>query len=130
MLKRATVETASGARASFIAYWEEHGRTHFRREEEILFPAYAQHGDPGDPLLARALCEHGDIRDRAQALGVVQTPDPAVLHELGARLADHVRLEERQLFPRIESALPAARLAAVAAALAQAEGSESCGQGA
>ena len=26
--------------------WEEHGREHFRLEEEILLPAYAHHGDP------------------------------------------------------------------------------------
>jgi hypothetical protein len=44
-----------------------------------------------------------------------------VLHELGTSLADHVRLEERELFPLIESALPAARLATVAAALEHGE---------
>jgi hypothetical protein len=35
-LKRATADTASVARAAFVAYWEEHGRGHFRLEEEIL----------------------------------------------------------------------------------------------
>jgi hemerythrin-like domain-containing protein len=120
-LKRATADTASDARAAFVAYWEEHGRGHFRLEEEILLPAYAHHGDPHHPLVARALCDHVELRARADALAVDATPDPAALHELGAHLADHVRLEERQLFPLIESALPAACLATVAAALEHAE---------
>jgi hypothetical protein len=120
-LKRATADTASDARAAFADYWEEHGRGHFRLEEEILLPAYAQHGDPHHALVARALCDHVGIRARAEALAVNATPDPAVLRELGIRLADHVRLEERQLFPLIESALPVARLAALATALAHAE---------
>jgi hypothetical protein len=60
-LKRATADTASDGRAAFVAYWEEHGREHFR-------------------------------------------------------------LEERQLFPLIEAALPTTRLATVAAALENAEG--------
>jgi hemerythrin-like domain-containing protein len=120
-LKRATADTASDARAAFVAYWEEHGRGHFRLEEEILLPAYAHHGDPHHPLVARALCDHVGIRASADALAVDARPDPPVLHELGTSLADHVRLEERQLFPLIESALPAARLATVAAALEHAE---------
>ena len=57
------------------------------------------------------------------------TPDPAILHELGTRLADHVRLEERQLFPLIEAALPTTRLATVATALEHAEGCAGSAQG-
>jgi hypothetical protein len=63
-LKRATADTASDGRAAFVGYWEEHGREHFRLEEEILLPAYAHHGDPHHPLVARALCDHVDIRAR------------------------------------------------------------------
>ena len=121
-LKRATAETASDGRAAFVGYWEEHGREHFRLEEEILLPAYAHHGDPHHPLVAQALCDHVDIRARADALMLDATRDPAILHELGARLADHVRLEERQLFPLIEAALPTTLLATVATALEHAGG--------
>jgi hypothetical protein len=128
-LKRATVDTASDARAAFADYWEEHGRGHFRLEEEILLPAYAHHGDPYHPLVARALCDHVGIRARADALVVDEAPGPAVLHELGAILHDHVRLEERELFALIEAALPAARLAAVATALDHAERCAGSGRG-
>ena len=128
-LKRATAETASDGRAAFVEYWEEHGREHFRLEEEILLPAYARHGDPHHPLVAHALCDHVDIRARADALMLDATLDPAILHELGTRLADHVRLEERQLFPLIEAALPTTRLATVATALEHAEGCAESPQG-
>jgi hemerythrin-like domain-containing protein len=43
------------------------------------------------------------------------------LNELGELLSDHVRLEERELFPLIEQALDEAQLAELAAALAEAE---------
>jgi hypothetical protein len=119
-LRRATTDTAAGARSAFMSYWEQHGRAHFRLEEDVLFPAYAMHADPHHPLVARALCDHAAIRARADALDVDHAPDVAILHELGTSLADHVRLEERELFPLVEAALPAARLAAVAAALEQA----------
>jgi hypothetical protein len=120
-LRRATADTAGEARSAFVAYWEQHGRAHFRLEEEVLLPAYAAHADPHNPLVARALCDHVAIRARADALAVDEAPDPAGLHELGRGLADHVRLEERELFALIEAALPAARLAVVAAALEHAE---------
>ena len=120
-LRRAIADTAGDARSAFVAYWDAHGRGHFRLEEEILLPAYASHGDTHHPLVARALCDHVAIRARADALAQDQAPDPAVLHELGTCLADHVRLEERALFPLIEAALPAERLAAVAIALDLAE---------
>ena len=120
-LRRATAETLGEERAAFLAYWEEHGRAHFRLEEEVLLPAYAAHGDPHHPLVARALCDHVAIRHRAAALAGDSAPTAVALNELGVCLADHVRLEERELFPLIERAMPAARLAAVAAALEQAE---------
>jgi iron-sulfur cluster repair protein YtfE (RIC family) len=43
------------------------------------------------------------------------------LHALGERLHQHIRHEERVLFPLIEEALPPEELAAVADALEEAE---------
>jgi hypothetical protein len=118
-LRRATPETADRARSAFAAFWAEHGSAHFRIEEEILFPAYAAHGDAHHPLLARALCEHVEIRQRAQAAAEAPVED---LNALGTLLAAHVRLEERELFPVIESAIPPDARAALGAALERAHG--------
>jgi hypothetical protein len=113
-LRRADVETARDARAGFLAYWHEHGESHFRIEEQVLLPAYAAHGNPHHPLVARALCEHVAIRQRARELvDQPQAPLPR-LHELGAMLVDHVRLEERELFVLIERTLPPEALRALA----------------
>ena len=124
-LRRATPATVTTSRESFLAYWQAHGQNHFRLEEEILFPAYAAHGDPHHALIARALCDHVAIRHHAQALGGANEPtldgaaEPTLdaLHELGHQLAAHVRLEERQVFPLIEQAVPSDELAVLARAL-------------
>ena len=120
-LRRATAESSGEVRDLFLAYWQDHGRGHFRLEEEVLLPAYAAHGDPHDPLVARALCDHVAIRNQAQTLAGDSPLTVAALNKLGVCLADHVRLEERELFPLIETAMPAAALAALAASIEQAE---------
>jgi hypothetical protein len=119
-LRRAAPATINEARAAFLTYWNEHGRDHFSLEEELLLPAYAEYGDPHHRVVARVLCDHVDIRHRAKQLGVDLSPTVGSLHELGARLSDHVRLEERELFPLIERAMPAKALAALADVLATA----------
>ena len=119
-LRRASAGTASEAQDAFLAFWRSHGRHHFRCEEEILLPAYAGYGDPRHPLVLRVLAEHVVIRHAADQLKGSESPLEA-LQELGVQLADHVRLEERELFPLIEQALPAAELERVAATLAEAE---------
>jgi hemerythrin-like domain-containing protein len=124
-LRRATPATVTTSREGFLAYWQAHGQNHFRLEEEVLFPAYAAHGDPHHALIARALCDHVAIRHHAQALAGAAEPtldgaaEPTLdaLHELGHQLAAHVRLEERQVFPLIEQAVPSDELAVLARAL-------------
>jgi hemerythrin-like domain-containing protein len=113
-LRRATTATATDVRAAFLSYWTAHGRTHFRLEEEVLLPAYAGYGDAHDPLVLRVLGEHVAIRQRADALAASTTIALEALHDLGVCLAAHVRLEERELFPLIERAVPAPELLAVA----------------
>jgi len=121
-LRRATAETATEVRADALRFWTTAGRAHFRMEEEVLLPTYARHGDPHHPLVARALCDHVAIRQRMDALAQAVPLQAAGLRELGTMLSDHVRLEERELFVLIEQTLPAAALAAVAAALQHADG--------
>ena len=116
-LRRATDATAMEARAAFLAYWTGHGRLHFRLEEELLFPAYAGHGDPHEPVVLRALGEHAMIRHRADTLAAATSADPGALALLGADLAAHVRLEEREVFPLIERVMPERELDALAQAL-------------
>ena len=116
-LKRAEPETAAAARSIFLEFYEQEGARHFRAEEELLLPAYARHTDCDRPEIVRVLTEHVDLRRRGQDLEASADPDPSTLNELGRRLESHIRFEERELFPKIESALPEDELSRLAAQL-------------
>lgn len=118
-LKRAEAETAEAARAQFLEYWNDEGRRHFQLEEELLLPAFASHGDARHPLVLRVLGDHVTIRSRAAQLAATSAPQTDALRELGVELSAHVRLEERELFPAIEAAIPPDELLALARALDQ-----------
>lgn len=96
------------ARDTFLTFWREHGAHHFRVEEEVLLPAFAAHADPGAECVARMLIDHARIRAAAARLEDDVNPPVETLHELGSMLERHVRLEEREVFPLIEAALPPA----------------------
>jgi hemerythrin-like domain-containing protein len=117
-LTRAVDATADAARARFLNFWRAEGRQHFRQEEEILLPAFARRGDPRHPIVARVLTDHVELRSDAAVLAEDANPSPAVLRRVGARLQAHVRREERQLFPLIESTLDDRALRALGARLA------------
>lgn len=119
-LNRADGETAGAARTRFLDYWEAEGRRHFQLEEELLLPAFAAHGDGRHPLVLQVLGDHVAIRSQAARVASSTTVDTEALHELGAELAAHVRLEERELFPVIEDAVPADELLALARVLDEA----------
>jgi hypothetical protein len=119
-LRRAAEATADAERAVFLHFWRERCAPHFRAEEEVLLPAFATYGDPYDPVVLRVLGDHVAIRERAARLERASAT-PAALHELGELLTAHVRLEERELFPLVERTLPPDAMAALAAALGEAE---------
>jgi iron-sulfur cluster repair protein YtfE (RIC family) len=110
-LRRATAESTSELAGVFQAAWESEEKQHFRLEEELLLPAYATHGDPAHPVVMRMLQDHMVIRREADRLA--REPSLELLHDLGNRLAEHVHLEERELFPLIETTIPESELRAL-----------------
>lgn len=122
LLKRASAADAAQAQEAFLAFFEREGRDHFRAEEELLLPAFAPYAGDGDADVARVLDEHREIIRRAQRL-TSAAGSAEDLRELGELLGDHVRHEERTLFPRVEAALAPQELTALGAALA-AQGGE------
>jgi hemerythrin-like domain-containing protein len=103
-LRRATAENATETARAFLEHWDAEEKLHFRVEEEILLPAYAAHGEPDHPAIIRMLLDHIIIRRDAAKLAAA--PPLELLHDLGALLAEHVGLEEQQVFPLIEAAIP------------------------
>jgi hypothetical protein len=109
-------ETLSAATSAFLEFWEAEGRQHFRVEEEVLLPTWAVHAEVDEEGVKRLLDEHLAIRRGALRLAA----GDASLEEarrLGTLLHDHVRFEERQLFPKVEEALDPESLDRLAAAI-------------
>lgn len=117
-LKRATGPEAADA---LVDFHRSDGERHFEIEERILLPGWIA-ADPGADREAatRVLAEHLELRaavrrfeSRAATVGEVQ--------RIGRLLESHVRYEERELFPAIETSLDDAVLAELGAAIAAAE---------
>jgi|SRR5690625_2398020 len=89
-----------------IDFWEPDGQQHFREEEEILLPTYAQHASIEKPEITEMLQEHVKIRALIDRIISAEGIELDAMHELGSLLEVHVRKEERIIFPMIEKALP------------------------
>jgi hemerythrin-like domain-containing protein len=120
-LRRATDADARRAAAGFLAFWRDHGALHFRLEEDVILPGVASHLNPTDPAVVRVLTDHVEIRRRAVELGDGADAGAAQLNALGEMLSDHVRHEERVLFPMIEEALSDDELGELAQRIDEAE---------
>lgn len=104
----------------FLDFWQADGRRHFRIEEEVLLPQWALRAEVERDGVVRMLEEHLTIRREALRLEAgVATLEEA--QQLGQLLHDHVRFEERQLFPKLEEALGADGLASLSTTIEDAE---------
>lgn len=97
----------------YVRYFEQaYLRPHFREEEEILFSALQ------DDKVRRAMDEHVWIYKRIEEL--YQRPDEKIVADLGTfvdKLDEHVRYEERELFPHLEQVLSESQLEVIGSKL-------------
>lgn len=95
----------------YVAYfWERDMQTHFREEEEILFvPA------EGDSV-QKAIADHQEIKDLVNEALNSTTEEEArnKLATLANAVDEHVRYEERELFPHLEKVLTEVQLERIA----------------
>lgn len=89
-----------------IEFWEKDGRDHFRDEEEVLLPLYAQYASVDQEEIRDMLIQHVQIRGLIQHIRGTRRIERSVFNELGELLMVHVRLEERIIFPMIEKVVP------------------------
>jgi hemerythrin-like domain-containing protein/quercetin dioxygenase-like cupin family protein len=97
------------AAADFLRFFSTETVRHFREEEEHLFPTLVGHEDADERLLVRALLEHQRIHasvSRLEHALAADEVDASAMRELAELLEAHVRLEEREIFPRIEQIVP------------------------
>ena len=91
---------------------------HFAAEEAVVFPA-ARKFPEMIPLVDELVADHAWLR---QQFGMASTESISAedLQALAARLAAHIRKEERQLFERLQALLSAEELALLGAKLDEA----------
>jgi hypothetical protein len=100
--------------AEFQDFWHKTALRHFEEEEQVLLPLYGRHVDlDQDPGAQEMLADHAWLRANVarleQRLDEGQ-PLEALLEEIGQRLYDHVRFEERELFEEIQQRMPESAL--------------------
>ena len=87
-------------------FFNENLTAHFEAEETVLFPLMAAHEECRE-LVARLESEHREFRKLVAPAG-----DPGgqrkFLFDFGDLLEQHIRSEERRLFPAFETLVPAA----------------------
>lgn len=102
---------------SLLEHWKMTGRKHFREEEEVLLPAFSRHTELSeDSTVMRMLAQHAMIRagmEQLETLLSSKQPADTEVIAIGKLLHDHVRLEEDNLFPRIEAELSEEELLAL-----------------
>jgi hypothetical protein len=108
-LRRATEDQVEPLVGDARGFWRRESIEHFRLEEEFVLPSLARHATD-DAAIARTRRDHAELRRRFGQLEYGRC-DLSGLRELGALLAEHVRFEERVLFPRVEATLAAEELA-------------------
>jgi hemerythrin-like domain-containing protein len=116
-LRQAALGLTSLERAitGFLEVWRVEIEPHFRAEEEIVLPAFSQAVAVEDPRIVRTLSEHVALRRAVRDLERAEGEQRQILAEaIGLALEDHIRFEERVLFPAIEEALEGPRLAELA----------------
>ena len=121
-LRRADDRTVEEAVARFGKFWQGHGQRHFEIEEELILPALPPSDGDWAPATRRVRDDHAAIRAMASdLLDTDRSPALAEVHSLGETLNDHVRFEERQLFPLLEDRLPGRELEALGRSVERAE---------
>lgn len=100
---------------SVLELWEADLQHHFREEEELLLPLLGRHGAvTGHPEVCQMLDDHAWLRDRIREVDRLRQGGAdfgPLLEEVGRRLHDHARFEEREVFPLLERTLTDEELA-------------------
>jgi iron-sulfur cluster repair protein YtfE (RIC family) len=89
-----------------IEFWKNDGEEHFRDEEEVLLPLFAQYQEIDISEIREMLMQHVQIRSYVQQIRGMRRKDRQIFRNSGELLQKHVRLEERIIFPMIEQAIP------------------------
>lgn len=94
-------------------FWDNHLQKHFADEETLLFILMQ------DSLVDEAIAEHKHIKQLIEAAITSKSADANQLNILADTLDNHIRFEERILFPHMEKELEEDKLAELGNRLTQ-----------
>jgi iron-sulfur cluster repair protein YtfE (RIC family) len=92
-----------------LSFYKSELAKHFQGEEEILFPYVTGKNAELDKLISEIISEH---RRMERLINALENNDnlESKMDELGWLLEQHIRKEERELFPAIEEILTEGQL--------------------
>jgi hemerythrin-like domain-containing protein len=92
--------------------WDHALQHHFWQEEAALMP-HLQQTEEGNKLLSQMINEHIMLKNLLAKLQQSETNQTPILKEFSGLLNEHIRFEERILFPLAEQAIPAEKMAQI-----------------
>jgi len=87
-------------------FYMEGLRPHFKAEEEVLFPLMRSMLEQCSVLIDKLVTQHRELEQLISSLSAPGKSLDGILVALGTLLDEHIRLEERQLFPQYEKGIP------------------------
>lgn len=100
---------------AYVLYcWEQHLKKHFQQEEQYLFNPYKQ-----ELLCAEALKQHQQLEDLINNFKDEQNINEEEIQNFADKLEQHIRFEEREVFPELEKKVAPAELVKIGEALNQ-----------
>ena len=94
-------QTTEGKIEYAMNAWTNELEKHFSNEEEILFPYIKGRDKTLDELITKILAEHKTLKSMFHNLENSGNKI-ADLNDIGLKLESHIRLEERELFQKIQ----------------------------
>ena len=85
--------------SAFLDFYRADTLLHFREEEEVIFPLLIDVEEAQEPL-SRLMMEH--LRIHALVHDLEVGADPSTMKTLAETLENHIRFEEKTLFPMVE----------------------------
>ena len=88
-------------------FYNEELRWHFKAEEDALFPQRRKHVSASSSLIESLISQHRQLEVLVRRIGSSSgTQLEESLVSMGQLLEQHIRSEERELFPLFESTMP------------------------
>ena len=86
-----------------VEFYRDHLQRHFAVEEEQIFPLAVKHVAAAVPIVQELSRQHESLRSAVEGMkGREASVLRSDLESLGKLLEEHIRLEDRQLFPLME----------------------------